>query len=102
MEVCSNILANNSNQTAFNELAKSAQADGHNFFALTNTLYDENESYRHNHQVPYDFLTCDQIELKIIVRSNPGLVLLKNGVVIEKWAWRDVPNYEDLKGTLIK
>ncbi len=96
------VTANNSNQTAFNELAKSAQADGHNFFALTNALYDENESYRHNYQVPYDFLTCDQIELKIIVRSNPGLVLLKNGIVIEKWAWRDVPNYEDLKGTLIK
>jgi hypothetical protein len=39
--------------------------------------------------------TCDQTELKIVVRSNPGLVWLKNGIVQEKWSWRDVPAWED-------
>ncbi|MBR3558923.1 MAG: DoxX family protein [Bacteroidales bacterium] len=26
------------------------------------------------------------------VRSNPGLILFKKGVVLEKWAWRDFPS----------
>jgi hypothetical protein len=30
------------------------------------------------------------------VRSNPGLMLIKNGVVLEKWSWRDFP--ADLEG----
>jgi hypothetical protein len=41
-------------------------------------------------------LNVDQTELKIIIRSNPGLVLLKNGVVVDMWAWRDFPAFEDL------
>ena len=47
--------------------------------------------------MPYEFLTCDQTELKIIIRSNPGLVLIKGGEVVEKWAWRDIPTFEELE-----
>tara|TARA_Y100000589_G_scaffold328993_1_gene374419 strand:- start:10329 stop:11141 length:813 start_codon:yes stop_codon:yes gene_type:complete len=89
-------------QTAFNAIAESALAEGHSFYGLTNVDYDASEDFRHEHQAPYDFLTCDQTELKIIVRSNPGLVLLKEGVVVEKWAWRDVPLFDDIKDSLIK
>ena len=42
-----------------------------------------------------------EIEMKIIVRSNPGLVLLNRGTVVKKWAWRDVPAWEAVKGDLI-
>ena len=89
-------------QTAFNALAESALAEGHSFYGLTNVDYDASEDFRHKHQAPYDFLTCDQTELKIVVRSNPGLVLLKEGEVVEKWAWRDVPAFEDIKDSLTK
>ncbi|HAT47445.1 MAG TPA: DoxX family protein, partial [Flavobacteriales bacterium] len=34
--------------------------------------------------------------LKIVVRANPGLVLIQDGVVIEKWAGRDVPSPDDM------
>ena len=44
----------------------------------------------------YPFLTCDQTELKIVVRANPGLVWIQQGVVMEKWAGRDVPSLEEL------
>lgn len=89
-------------QTALNAIAESALAEGHSFYGLTNVDYDASEDFRHEHQAPYDFLTCDQTELKIVVRSNPGLVLLKEGVVVEKWAWRDVPSFDDIKDSLIK
>ena len=89
-------------QTAFNALAQSALSEGHSFYGLTNVGYDESEDFRHDNQIPYDFLICDQTELKIIIRSNPGLVLLKHGVVVEKWSWRDIPSFEEIKGDLIK
>ena len=65
-------------------------------YGLTNATAEEEASYAAAQGATYPFLTCDQTELKIVVRSNPGLVLLKDGVVLKKWAGRDVPSPEDL------
>jgi len=35
--------------------------------------------------------------LKTIVRANPGLVLIQDGTVLDKWHWKDIPKYEKLK-----
>lgn len=83
-------------QESLTALAKEAEANGHQFFALTNASYDEAEDYRREHEAAYPFLVCDQTELKIVVRSNPGLVLLHDGVVVEKWAASDIPAFSDL------
>lgn len=48
----------------------------------------------------FDFYTADDIVLKSIVRSNPGLLLMKNGVILEKWHHNDIPDYEDFKKSL--
>ena len=42
-------------------------------------------------ELKYPYLSVDQTTLKTIVRSNPGLVLLEYGVVVDKWHWRDIP-----------
>jgi hypothetical protein len=31
-----------------------------------------------------------------MVRANPGVLLLKNGVVINKWHYNTVPDFEEL------
>jgi len=83
-------------QAAFNALASEALNAGFDFYGLTNAGTEYNTAFSADHSIPYGFLSCDQIELKIIIRSNPGLVLMKDGVVVEKWAWRDIPAFSDL------
>jgi hypothetical protein len=46
----------------------------------------------------FDIFYSDDKSIKAIVRSNPGLILLKEGVVINKWAWRSVPSVEKMEG----
>jgi hypothetical protein len=44
-----------------------------------------------------DIYYSDDKSIKAIVRSNPGLILLKSGVVINKWAWRSVPSVKKIE-----
>jgi len=39
----------------------------------------------------YDIYYGDDIELKAMIRSNSGLILLKDGMVIDKWHYNDFP-----------
>lgn len=40
----------------------------------------------------------DDILLKTIVRSNPGVVLLQNGTITKKWHYRKLPAFDQIKG----
>lgn len=39
---------------------------------------------------------ADAVPLKSMVRSNPGVLLLKNGTVINKWHYHTLPTYDEL------
>jgi uncharacterized membrane protein YphA (DoxX/SURF4 family) len=43
-----------------------------------------------------DVFYADAVPLKSMVRSNPGLMLIKEGVVIKKWPSTALPSYDDL------
>ncbi|MCA6078057.1 BT_3928 family protein [Fulvivirga sedimenti] len=68
--------------------------------AFTSSGPDAFENYRHEHQlaVPYYFL--DATVLKAMIRSNPGIMLLKDGVVVGKWHANDVPEPDELQSKL--
>ena len=45
----------------------------------------------------YPMFWADEVMLRSMLRSNPGLVLLKDGVIVGKWAAADIPSVEELE-----
>ena len=58
------------------------------------------EEFRHTHQLAAPYYFGDATVLKTIIRANPGLVLLENGVVKGKWHHNAVPDAEEVKALL--
>lgn len=50
----------------------------------------------------FPFLMADDILLKTILRSNPGILLVKNGQIIDKWHHNKVPTFTEMKARYIK
>jgi hypothetical protein len=80
-----------------NELFERADHDGYSFIALTSSLSDEVDKFRKNLHPHMEVYFADDVVLKTIIRSNPGLMLMKDGVVLGKWHYNDLPEYDDLK-----
>lgn len=89
--------ANPENQDKINKLAAMAMEKGYRFYGLTASNADDIRKYAEKNGVNYEYCSMDEIQLKTIIRSNPGLVLLKKGTVIDKWGHRDLPDAEVLK-----
>ena len=81
---------------------KQAVGDGYSFICLTNSLPAEIRKFRLQNGTGFDYYNSDEVVLKTMVRSNPGLILLKDGVVMAKWGFRDFPSYEQVKERFIK
>ncbi len=77
-------------------LADSCEKAGISFYAVCGGDLPV-DAFRHDLQTPFPFYVADETALKTILRSNPGLVLLKNGVVINKWHYLHLPDFKKLQ-----
>jgi hypothetical protein len=58
--------------------------------------------YRMDNGTAFDYYYSDDVVLKTMVRSNPGLILMKDGIVLAKWGFRDFPGYDEVKEKYFK
>lgn len=74
-------------------IAEAAQEAGVKVYAVTSYAEPERlQNFQESIGATYPIYMADDILLKTIVRSNPGLVLMKNGTILEKWHYRKLPN----------
>ncbi|WP_353330328.1 BT_3928 family protein [Bacteroides sedimenti] len=85
-----------------NEIYDYSVENGYAFYCLTSSRDTQIEQWRGKTGAEYPFCFTDDITLKTIIRSNPGLLLLKNGVILNKWHHSNLPDEYALSGKLDK
>ncbi|MFC2123300.1 BT_3928 family protein [Bacteroidota bacterium] len=82
-----------------NELISGIESDV-DAWVLTSSNEEEFEIFRHENQLAVSIYYADMTVLEAIIRSNPGLWLLQDGVVKGKWHHNNIPSAEKLLGLL--
>ena len=88
--------ADDSQLDRINEVHEYAQDYDYPFYCLTASGKQGIQQWKERTGAEYDFCQTDDIVLKTMIRSNPGLMLLKDGQVIRKWSHNRLPSEEVL------
>lgn len=105
MIVCNDL--NKTNKKAFAEkvanLAKTAEANGVEIYAVVAKVgTEEVNEFKKALGIDFPFYETDDILLKTIIRSNPGIVLWNNGKIIKKWHHRHLPEMKEIEANYLK
>ena len=63
---------------------------------LTSNSAKDAKAFSEKHRLIFEIFYADEVPLKTMVRASPGILLLKNGTIINKWHYHSVPNYDEL------
>ncbi|MBI2969100.1 MAG: DoxX family protein [Bacteroidetes bacterium] len=63
------------------------------FIGLTASNDLSIDNFKHETQAMFDFFNADETVLKTMIRSNPGIMLLSKGTVLDMWHHNDVPEF---------
>lgn len=95
-------MADDSNFGAIDQLYEYAQQEHVPFYCLTASTDKEISHWQNITGAEYPFYQTDETTLKTIVRSNPGLLLLRDGTIIGKWSHNRLPEADELRGPLAR
>lgn len=85
-----------------NDFYKLATQEHYQFIAFTASGANEIDAFKHKHNALYNFLSVDNTVLKTMIRSNPGLMLIKDGTVIANWHYNNFPGFTAVKQQYMK
>ena len=93
-------VADDSNFGDIDQIYEYAEENGVDFLCLTASTNEDIERWRELTGAEYTFCNADETTLKTMIRSNPGLILLKDGTIIGKWSHNALPQTDDLTAPL--
>ena len=70
------------------------------FYCVTGSSKEVIDVWNDNTGAEYPYRMADEVLLKTMIRSNPGLVLLKSGTIMAKWHYNDIPAEEQVKAAM--
>ncbi len=76
------------------EMTNEALKKGYKVIGLSASSQSVMEELTEQYKLNFKFYFCDETALKTVVRSNPGILELQNGTIMQKLHWNDV---RDLK-----
>lgn len=79
-----------------NDLYDYTQQTDLEFYCLTASDKASQDRWTDYTGAEYQIYTSDEVALKTMIRSNPGLVLLKDGVIQKKWSSWNFPTTDGL------
>ena len=92
--------ADDSRLDLINEIYEYAQEQGYPFYCLTASTSKAMQQWRDRTGAEYPFCQTDGTVLKTVIRSNPGLLLLHDGVIIRKWSHNRLPEIDEAQTAL--
>ena len=84
--------ADDSQLDLINQLYEYADDNDYPFYCLTASGKQGISGWIDRTGAEYPFCQTDETTLKTVIRSNPGLLLLKQGTVIRKWSHNRLPD----------
>lgn len=90
----------NEHLAEIDSIAKFANENNMGFYCLTHSDENAIAAFIEEYKPEYQFYNTDEITLKTIVRSNPGLLLIKKGTILGKWHDGNLPQVAELRNDL--
>lgn len=92
--------AKTGNINKLREIAEFCRNNEYNIYAITGSSKHEAENFIKEHELNINFLSADAVTLKTIIRSNPGLMLLRDATILKKWSNKNIPEINELNKEL--
>ena len=92
--------ADDSNFGDIDQIYEYAHDQGIPFYCATASADGDIRRWRDMTGAEYQFCNADETTLKTIIRSNPGLLLIKDGTIIQKWSHNRLPQTDQLTGSI--
>ena len=84
--------ADDSQLDLINQVYEYAEDNGYPFYCLTASGEQGINRWRDITGAEYPYCLTDETTLKTVIRSNPGMLLLKGGTIIRKWSHNRLPD----------
>jgi len=81
------------------DITDSALEKGYKVIGLSASSREKTENLISDNQLGFEFFFCDETTLKTIIRSNPSIMELQKGTILQKLSWNDAMDLKlmDLK-----